>query len=242
MKNDFKILLGEPNHYHAVLISRQVAERYPDSRVDLFTCMESVIRASSGTPYDVAIVDPNLNGPERMDILQLLHQADIDLPVIIVTASGSEREAAEAIRAGAAEYILKENAYYQVIPRVVSEVIRRKMLIRKNRQLEEKLQKVEQKELVRIAASTLSHEVNNPLQTIMGTSELLLDEDEISEKNLVDKIKIIRESAERIQRTLQRLTNLATPAIKETVSGQMIDPELSRTYTRRTVPKIRLTE
>ncbi|MDF1544865.1 MAG: response regulator [bacterium] len=233
MKKNLKILLGESNHYHAVLMTRELSDRCPDSRIDLFTSADSLVKACKDSSYDIVLADPVLFGPQRLAILDLLHQAAIDLPVILVTADGSEQEASEAIRSGAAEYIIKENSYYQVLPRVVTEVYRRSLLIQKNRKMEEQLQQKEQKELVKIAASTLSHEVNNPLQTILGTVELLLDEPQGQSPAINKKIRVIRESAERIHSSLTRLSNLATPAINETVTGRMVDPIRSRTYTRR---------
>ena len=51
----------------------------------------------------------------------------------------------------------------------------------------------------------LSHEVNNPLMTILGTVELLLDKQEYSEGEIGRKLRMIQRSARRIRASIEKM-------------------------------------
>ena len=232
MKKDVRILLVEDNKYHAALIERGIIERHPGSSIDVFSTGKAALEACRTHSYDIAVIEQNLSDFDVLELLALLREIDLDLPVIITSTSGSEHLASEAIRSGASEYLVKDSSFHSTIPRLIGEAFRRRVLVLKNRDLEQRLKEKDQVDVVKIAAGTLSHEINNPLMTILGTSELLLEEVRSQDKDLARKIKIIRKSAQRIEQTLGRLINLTTPAIKETASGKIIDPRQSRIYTK----------
>ncbi len=232
MKKDIKILLVEDNKYHAALIERGIGERHAGSTLDVFSTGRAALKAARNRSYDIAVIEQSLPDLDGLQLLALLRKDELDLPVIITSTSGSEQLASEAIRSGAAEYLVKDSSFHLTIPRLVGEVYRRRILVLKNRDLEQRLKQKDQVDFIKIAAGTLSHEINNPLMTILGTSELLLEDLEVQDKELARKIRIIRKSARRIESTLSRLTNLSTPAIKDTVSGKIIDPRQSRIYTK----------
>ena len=79
-------------------------------------------------------------------------------------------------------------------------------------------------DLIKITAGTLYHEISNPLMTILGMAELILDENTTRDPEVTRKIEAIRESAGRIQSTLNRLINIDEPALRDTASGKLIDP------------------
>ncbi len=232
MKKDIRILLAEDNKYHAALIKRGIAERHAGSTLDVFSTGRAVLEAAQKHHYDIAVIEQSLPDFDGLELLALLRKDDLDLPVIITSTSGSEQLASEAIRSGAAEYLVKDSSFHLTIPRLIGEVYHRRMLVLKNRDLEQRLKQKDQVDFVKIAAGTLSHEINNPLMTILGTSELLLEDLDLQDKELTRKIRIIRKSAQRIESTLSRLRNLSTPAIKDTASGKIIDPRQSRIYTK----------
>ena len=189
MKRDFRILLVEDNKYHAALIERGIAERYAGSQVDVFSSGSAALEAARRHQYDVAVIEQSLPDFDGLELLALLRKDDIDLPVIITSTSGSEQLASEATRSGAAEYLVKDSSFHVTIPRLIGDVIRRRVLVLKNRELEQQLKQKDQVDVVKIAAGTLSHEINNPLMTILGTSELLLDDISLQDRELVRKIR-----------------------------------------------------
>src|SRR5207237_9429641 len=53
-----------------------------------------------------------------------------DLPVVMITGSGSEDVAVRAMKLGAADYVVKQGMYAQIVPGIVREVLGRRTLAR----------------------------------------------------------------------------------------------------------------
>ncbi len=58
-------------------------------------------------PVDVVVCDIRLPGLDGIDILKLVRRHDPDLPVVLMTAGGELTSAVEAVKHGAARYLLK---------------------------------------------------------------------------------------------------------------------------------------
>lgn len=232
MKQDLRILLVEDNRYHATLMERSIAERFPKATIDLTSSGSQALKMVDTAEYDVAILANKLSDLDGLELLELIRERELDLPVVVTALNSFEHLASEAIRSGAAEYVVKEGTYHQSIPRIIGEVYRRNLLVLKNRDLQNKLRQKHQLDSIKVAAGTLSHEINNPLMTILGLSELILGDSKITDQEFIRKVRKIHRSADRIQKTLTRLSNITSPATKETVSGTIIDPRQSRIYTR----------
>ena len=71
--------------------------------------------------FDSVLLDLNL-GPEKgLDILELIHKLQPNLPVIIFTAQGSVKNAVEAMRRGAVDFLEKpftREQFHLVLARV----------------------------------------------------------------------------------------------------------------------------
>lgn len=67
---------------------------------------------------DVALVDLRLPGMSGLELLDLLHTRH-HLPSILITGRGDEAAAAQAMRLGAVDYIVKEHGYVSALPCVV---------------------------------------------------------------------------------------------------------------------------
>lgn len=67
---------------------------------------------------DVALLDLRLPGMNGLELLERLHQR-YKLPSILITGRGDETTAAEAMRLGAVDYIVKEHGYVSALPCIV---------------------------------------------------------------------------------------------------------------------------
>ena len=73
-------------------------------------------------------------------------------------------------------------------------------------------------------AVTVNHEVNNPLQAIIGNIQLLLMKKENLDENVIEKLKAIEESAIKINSVTQKLMRMTSPkTIKYSDGTKMID-------------------
>ncbi len=87
--------------------------------------------------YDVVISDFNILGFEGIRVLETIHEINPDIPVIIVTGTGSEEIAVEAMKKGAADYVIKHPSHIQRLPNTIYRSIEKCKIIEKQRESEE---------------------------------------------------------------------------------------------------------
>lgn len=95
----------------------------------------AVLAEDNEQTYDVLIVDDLLPDSEGLTLLHELVKAGYPAPVIIVTDRNDVETAVMAMKAGAADYLVKSSNYWEHLPRVIDSAIARYRLIRENQRL-----------------------------------------------------------------------------------------------------------
>ncbi len=134
MDKDLRVLLVEDSEDDALLLERELRRhgyRPAMRRVDNAT---DLTQALADSAWDVVITDHNLPGFSSAAALDLVRQADLDAPVIIVSGTIGEEAAVAAMKAGAADYIMKGNMA-RLVPAIERE-LRDAEVRRKHRQAE----------------------------------------------------------------------------------------------------------
>jgi len=222
MKKDLKIALAEDNRFHAILFEQAVREKYPDVEIRVFGTAREMLENLSSDQCNLIAVDYNLPDMDGLQLLSLIRAEKPDIPVIMITGDGSERTAVEAMKSGATDYIAKSGEYISTVPRVIEQACRKQSLIIKNRRLEARSREMEKLEAITTTASTLNHEVNNPLMSILGNIELLLEDPRLTDEEIISKLKVIMSSARRIKDITHKMTNLIEPTIRQTAAGPIL--------------------
>ncbi len=96
--------------------------------------------------YDVLAVDNLMPNRSGMEVIRILSEQQGELPpTIMITGSGDERTAVEAIKLGASDYLVKDisGAYLDLLPTVIERVLEQRRLARQKRQAEEALRQSE---------------------------------------------------------------------------------------------------
>ncbi len=87
--------------------------------------------------FDLVLSDFNILGFEGLQVLEAVQAKNPDLPVIIVTGTGSEEVAVEAIKRGASDYVIKTPKHIQLLPHLIHDTLDKKRLETEKRRAEE---------------------------------------------------------------------------------------------------------
>ena len=120
--------------------------------------------------FDCVLSDLNILGYSGLDALDAVPEHDPDLPVVILTGTGSEEFAVEAMKRGVSDYILKSPKHIRRLPYTLSAVVETNRIVVEHRKAEETARQA-QAELVHASrlsvlgevAGTIAHEDNQPI-------------------------------------------------------------------------------
>lgn len=123
---------------------------------------------------DVVILDHQLPDSDGIDLLRTLRSRPEPPGVVMITGHGNEELAAEALRRGADDYLIKDGSLPHLLPEVVDRVMRERATRRALAAAEEELLNAERLAAIGEMTVTLHHEINNPLMAAMAEVDLML--------------------------------------------------------------------
>lgn len=88
------------------------------------------LAAAAASDVACVLLDFSLPDADGLTCLRELRRTRPGLPVIMVTGSGSEAVAVDAMKSGAADYVVKHGTFVQVVPGIVREALGRSALAR----------------------------------------------------------------------------------------------------------------
>ena len=139
-----KVLHLEDHPRDAVLVRDQLEMEWPDVELTLASNREEFVNALGGGGYDVILSDFKLPRFSGRDALDLARAEQPHVPFIFVSGTIGEDTAAEVVRAGAADYLLKDRL--QRLPHAIRRAMRDNDERRRRRVAEERIH--EQAELL----------------------------------------------------------------------------------------------
>ena len=124
-----RLLLVEDSEHDMLAVKRAFAAS--DPAVEFSHCQrgEEALEALGvdGKGYDIVISDFSLPGISGVELCREFIDRGIEVPLVMLTGSGSEKAAVEALKAGAHDYLIKDpdQGYLELLPFVVREVFQR---------------------------------------------------------------------------------------------------------------------
>jgi signal transduction histidine kinase len=201
-----KILLIEDNLAEARLLQEflQQADAKQFVLVHVKRLQEAIAELSHSN-YDIILLDLTLPDSQGLSSLPVLINRAPSVPIVVLTNTNDEDLAIEAVREGAQDYLVKRQVNANGLVRSICYAIERKQLLETLRQVNQTLQvKVEERtaELVKAneinqfrseLVSMLSHDIRQPLNTILLAAGLLQNnEDKLTQEKKRNHLQMIR--------------------------------------------------
>ncbi len=138
MDESIHILLIEDDLSHAELIRRAFESRGNGARLTITHTLAGAREEIKQTEPTLIIADWRLPDGESSELLVDGHDSS-NLPVIIMTSYGSEKNAVEAIKAGALDYIVKSSESMTDMPHIAERAIERWRSMQNQERMQEAL-------------------------------------------------------------------------------------------------------
>jgi signal transduction histidine kinase len=171
MKPTLNVLLVEDFESDAALIEIELRRGGFEPNCTRVQTAGEMNRALAGGTWDAIICDYTLPHFSGVQALDYLHRTGLDIPFIIVSGTISEDTAVAAMKAGAHDYVMKDNMARLVpaVRRELHEAAQRRAFA----EMQEQLRQAERLKSVGELMASIIHDLSNPLQTILGLAEAL---------------------------------------------------------------------
>lgn len=123
------VLYVEHNSVDIDLTRRHLARYAPHLHLETLGTSQEVIQLLSEPDmrhrYDVVLLDHRLHGLNAIEVLKELQAYKLTIPIILVTGHGDEEIAVQALKLGAADYVVKSSDYLFHLPSVIENAYNR---------------------------------------------------------------------------------------------------------------------
>lgn len=124
MESPIKLLVVDDDEVDRLQLKR--ALKGAGLAYELTECdaLDSRTEALLGSPFDCIFLDYLLPGNNGLLLLKKIRDMGVKTPVVIITSQGNERVAVELMKAGASDYVVKNNINGQVIGQVLRNMLK----------------------------------------------------------------------------------------------------------------------
>ena len=136
------ILYVDDNPLDRQLVRHALEREHGGFRLTEATSRDDFERRLNDGPFDLILSDFNILGYQGLQVLDAVTQLYPGVPVIIVTGTGSEETGVEALKRGAADYVIKTTTHIQRLPQTIQSVIERRSLLTERDHAEEKFRQL----------------------------------------------------------------------------------------------------
>lgn len=203
-----RLLLVEDSPDQSELILRAFRREDPAYRISIVENGQACLGILDREPFDAVLLDYSLPKMTGLEVLRLMREKGFTLPVIMITGEGDESIAVEAMKVGAADYIIKAKNYFETLPTVVENAVRK-------HRIEENMQAVSLKtrRLYEISLSIMKERKIEVLakRLISGTKRLFQTEGAV--------LLLIHPATSEIQQAFSEGIDLPTDSFKGAVSS-----------------------
>jgi PAS domain S-box-containing protein len=145
MSEKVRILYMEDNEGTARLMEKRLSRA--GYLIDIASDGKAGLERYAEHAYHALIVDYNMPGMNGLQIIKHLAELGTLPPTIMLTGTGNERIAVEALKMGAIDYVVKDidGVYFDLLPTVIEQALQNQQLLEDKRRAEEALQESEER-------------------------------------------------------------------------------------------------
>ncbi|HEY0754423.1 MAG TPA: response regulator [Ktedonobacteraceae bacterium] len=218
-----RVLLIDDNPFDRELLKRDLATIIEDAIYIEVIDEQMFENALHDLDFALIFTDYQLKWTNGLDVLKRIRYVSAEIPVIMVTDTGSEEIATEAMKNGLNDYVLK--THLARLPFAVKECFQKTQFQKERRELEAQLQKAQKMESLGLLVSGIAHDFNNLLAAIIGYAQRGMQN--ISPDHpLYDPFQRIQSRSEQGARMTRQLLSFArgTPLDpKQILFGELLD-------------------
>jgi len=240
-----KFLIIEEDPFLSFLVRAELKKFFSIKWLDVASSSSEGLDLANYKEYDLLIVNYDLPDIDGLSLWFRLKRGGLDLPAVLAIRDSDEEQSLIQLKSDQFDFVLKDDEY----PASLIPALRRLLESNRKSYIDAILHKTQTEEEWLDALSQTSiavnHEINNPLTTIIGTTELLIKGNYDLDHKTQSKIAIIQESAHRIKDILIQLGHISKPISVDIPGGRMIDiressrgvPESSRIPSKITIKR-----
>lgn len=156
---------------------------------------------------EVILLDLGLPDSQGLETLSKIYAQVPEVPIVVLTGLNDEMLGVQAVNKGAQDYLIKGRVDANLLVRTIRYAIERKQAEERERQLHLQLNLSNRLASLGVMVEGISHEINNPLVSIIGFAEMLMHED--IPENARETVKTISDSAQRVADIVKGLLKFA---------------------------------
>jgi signal transduction histidine kinase len=202
-----RVLMVEDSEDDALLVTLALRRGGYAPELRRVDSPEGLRAALAAAAWDVVVSDYSLPGFDGLAALRLVREQG-DLPFVLVSGTIGEERAVEALKAGAGDFVGKQNLT-RLVPAIEREI--RDAALRRERR--ETLAKLEAAVAARDQfLSIASHELKTPLTALqlqLQSLERALDLGDAADGRMAQKLRTLTRSSERLGELVNRLLDVS---------------------------------
>jgi len=198
-----RVLLIEDSADDAELLGFELMNQGYDPRTTRVETRAALEAALDQGNWDVVLCDHRLPMLDALSALSIVQARGLDLPFIIISSVIRESDAIEAMRAGAHDFLFKNNLGRMAA--VIERETREAVLRAEARRMQQQLLLADRLTSIGMLAAGVAHEINNPLAYVLGNLEFALNHltsgqprDPVEFAEVVQALSQAREGSQRI--------------------------------------------
>lgn len=143
MPQPVSILYMEDDPLTARIVQKKL-ENAGGYRVEIARDGNEGMKRCDHEAFEIVLVDKNMPGVDGLEVIRRLADRDESPSSVMLTASGNEIAAVQAMKAGASDYLVKDpdGVYLDLLPAVVLQVLHQREMERERREYEEERERL----------------------------------------------------------------------------------------------------